>query len=129
LNETATVGVARGREAGKERYDMSTSNTTTGETGRARRRATTATKPAATTAAAAAGTKAVRTRRKPAVDAALTQAPTPEWDGPGANGEWERRVAEAAYFRAERRGFVGGSAEQDWFEAERELRALGTTTL
>jgi hypothetical protein len=31
-------------------------------------------------------------------------------------------VAEAAYFRAERRGFVGGSPEQDWFEAEIELR-------
>jgi Protein of unknown function (DUF2934) len=35
--------------------------------------------------------------------------------------ERERRVREAAYFRAERRGFVGGSAEQDWIDAEREI--------
>jgi hypothetical protein len=31
-------------------------------------------------------------------------------------------VAEAAYLRAERRGFIGGSPEQDWLEAEQELR-------
>jgi hypothetical protein len=37
--------------------------------------------------------------------------------------EWQQRVAAAAYFRAEARGFVGGSPEQDWFEAEAELRA------
>jgi hypothetical protein len=35
--------------------------------------------------------------------------------------ERERRVREAAYFRAQRRGFVGGSAEQDWIDAEREI--------
>jgi hypothetical protein len=38
-----------------------------------------------------------------------------------AVAERERRVREAAYFRAERRGFVGGSAEQDWIDAEREI--------
>jgi hypothetical protein len=31
-------------------------------------------------------------------------------------------VALAAYLRAERRGFIGGSPEQDWLEAEAELR-------
>jgi hypothetical protein len=32
----------------------------------------------------------------------------------------------AAYYRAERHGFSGGSAEQDWLEAEAEIdRALG----
>jgi hypothetical protein len=35
--------------------------------------------------------------------------------------ERDRRVREAAYFRAERRGFVGGSPEQDWMEAEHEI--------
>jgi hypothetical protein len=35
--------------------------------------------------------------------------------------ERERRVREAAYFRAERRGFVGGSPEQDWIAAEIEI--------
>ena len=32
-------------------------------------------------------------------------------------------VSEAAYLKAEQRGFVNGSPEQDWLEAERELRA------
>lgn len=33
----------------------------------------------------------------------------------------QRYVAEAAYFIAERRGFVGGSADEDWFAAESEI--------
>ena len=42
--------------------------------------------------------------------------------------EWQQRVATAAYLCAEARGFVGGSPEQDWFEAEAELnRQLGKT--
>jgi hypothetical protein len=36
--------------------------------------------------------------------------------------EWYDMVATAAYFRAESRGFEGGSPEDDWFEAEAELR-------
>ena len=48
---------------------------------------------------------------------------------PGAtNGETalsldeRRRMIElAAYLRAERRGFAGGTPEQDWFEAEAEV--------
>lgn len=35
--------------------------------------------------------------------------------------ERERMIREAAYLRAERRGFCGGSAEQDWIEAEHEI--------
>lgn len=35
-------------------------------------------------------------------------------------------IAEAAYFRAERRGFSEGGALNDWLEAEREItRILG----
>jgi len=30
-------------------------------------------------------------------------------------------IAEAAYFRAEKRGFVGGDVAQDWQEAEAEI--------
>lgn len=37
--------------------------------------------------------------------------------------EWNAMVATAAYFRAEARGFAGGSAEQDWADAEAELMA------
>ena len=37
--------------------------------------------------------------------------------------EWRQMVVAAAYFRAEARGFAGGSPEQDWLDAEAELRA------
>jgi len=44
--------------------------------------------------------------------------------GPGIGSmEWRQKVATAAYLRAEARGFVGGSPEQDWFEAEAEMIA------
>jgi hypothetical protein len=36
--------------------------------------------------------------------------------------QWRGMVAEAAYYRAQRRGFDRGSPEQDWFEAEDEMR-------
>lgn len=32
-----------------------------------------------------------------------------------------RMISEAAYFRAEKRGFVGGDTAQDWLEAEAEI--------
>ena len=35
--------------------------------------------------------------------------------------EREQMIRQAAYFRAERRGFVGGSAADDWYAAEREI--------
>jgi hypothetical protein len=35
--------------------------------------------------------------------------------------ERHRMIAEAAYFRAERRAFQGGCPFQDWLEAEREI--------
>jgi Protein of unknown function (DUF2934) len=35
-----------------------------------------------------------------------------------------RMIAEAAYFRAERRGFVAGSEIQDWLAAEIEVDEL-----
>ena len=41
--------------------------------------------------------------------------------------ERERLVAQAAYFRAEKRGFAPGCELQDWVEAEAEvLRLIGT---
>jgi hypothetical protein len=33
----------------------------------------------------------------------------------------EARIAEAAYWRAERRGFVGGQELDDWLAAEKEV--------
>jgi len=35
--------------------------------------------------------------------------------------ERHRLVAEAAYFRAEKRGFVPGHEEMDWLEAEKDF--------
>ena len=37
--------------------------------------------------------------------------------------ERERLIAEAAYFRAERRGFAPGGDMQDWLEAEAEIES------
>ena len=36
-----------------------------------------------------------------------------------------RRISEAAYHRAQRRGFTPGYEEQDWLEAEKEIDATG----
>jgi hypothetical protein len=33
-------------------------------------------------------------------------------------------IAEAAYYRAAQRGFVGGDSDRDWYEAEAEIEAL-----
>jgi hypothetical protein len=37
--------------------------------------------------------------------------------------ERRQRIAEAAYFRAERRGFAGGDPVADWIDAEHEVDA------
>jgi DUF2934 family protein len=39
-----------------------------------------------------------------------------------AEARW-RMIAEAAYFKAQRRGFTGGDAQRDWAEAEAEIDA------
>ena len=33
----------------------------------------------------------------------------------------QRRIATAAYYRAEKRGFIGGNELQDWLNAEAEI--------
>jgi hypothetical protein len=35
--------------------------------------------------------------------------------------ERHRMIAEAAYYRAEKRGFAGGDPMQDWLEAEAQI--------
>jgi hypothetical protein len=47
--------------------------------------------------------------------------------GPGGSAlseERRRRVAEAAYYRAERRNFAPGKEEEDWLDAERDMDDL-----
>lgn len=38
--------------------------------------------------------------------------------------ERHRMISEAAYFRAERRGFVGGDPCADWLDAEAEIDSM-----
>ena len=38
-----------------------------------------------------------------------------------SDDEWYEMVATAAYYRAQARGFEGGTPELDWYEAEEEL--------
>ena len=40
-----------------------------------------------------------------------------------AQAELERMIAEAAYYRAEKRGFAPGFEAGDWTEAEAEIKA------
>jgi hypothetical protein len=51
---------------------------------------------------------------------------TENLDMPLAHGysdaEWHAMVQHAAWLRAEQRGFQNGTPEQDWIEAEEELR-------
>jgi Protein of unknown function (DUF2934) len=45
-------------------------------------------------------------------------------------GDRHRAIAVAAYFRAERRGFVAGGELADWLDAEREVdRQLSNTEM
>ena len=37
--------------------------------------------------------------------------------------EWHRLISEAAYYRAEQRGFEPGAELEDWLQAESEVRA------
>jgi len=67
-----------------------------------------------------------RTRKKAPPVAAAPPAPARSVSRPGPISAEERRhmVAEAAYFRAQRRGFRGGDPDRDWIEAEAEIDAL-----
>ena len=60
-------------------------------------------------------TKSTTTRKKKVESAAMqqTRPVTPE--------ERYRMIAEAAYFLAEKRGFVGGDVAEDWLAAEAEI--------
>ncbi len=65
--------------------------------------------------------------RSPAVTARNNGAKTPQAaDTKKAPGkvtpeERYRMIAEAAYFRAQQRGFEGGDPAKDWLEAEAEI--------
>lgn len=60
--------------------------------------------------------------RKPALTAKSRHGVLADPKREFTDDEWYDMVATAAYFRAESRGFEGGSPEDDWYEAEAELR-------
>lgn len=61
-------------------------------------------------------TKTTKTTKKPASTAA---AKAPKKAAPKINREG--MIAEAAYYRAEKRGFAGGNEMGDWLDAEVEI--------
>lgn len=52
------------------------------------------------------------------------RAPSGRHEKAVAGEDRYRMIAEAAYFRAERRGFLGGSELDDWLAAEIEVDEL-----
>lgn len=64
--------------------------------------------------------------RKPKSSAAKSVKPEPVTEPvqPVSAKERYQMIAEAAYFRAEKRGFTGGSIEEDWIQAEAEIDHL-----
>ena len=66
--------------------------------------------------------KEKKTRRKaaPKPPAAATRAA----QAITSTEERLRMIAEAAYYRAQRRGFQGGDPGRDWVEAEAEIDAM-----
>lgn len=54
-------------------------------------------------------------------DATIERANLERREIPSFSESREARIAEAAYWRAERRGFVAGQELDDWLAAEREI--------
>ena len=67
--------------------------------------------------------KAAAPSSKPAVRTKSAAAVPPKQNGaPAPSGEQRLAlIAEAAYLKAERRGFAGGSELEDWLQAEAEV--------
>jgi hypothetical protein len=67
--------------------------------------------------------KPPRERRRPLDGAVNPNAETASQQGPVSDDDAKRheRIAEAAYYRAERRGFREGSERDDWLEAEKDI--------
>ncbi len=61
------------------------------------------------------------TNRRARLQSARTNDNTYHLDQTPASKERHRRIAEAAYLIAERRGFQGGSALEDWLAAEAQI--------
>ena len=106
---------------------MSSMETSSGAAKAPRRRKTETASAGAVTAPKRASRKAAQpppAATAPASPDAPSSDPLPHVSAPGyTEQQWRAMVSEVAYLKAEQRGFVNGSPEQDWLEAERELRA------
>ena len=65
---------------------------------------------------------ATRSLKRPSVAAGSKHGKTEDPRDEFSDDEWRDMVATASYYRAEARGFEGGSTEDDWYQAEAELR-------
>ena len=73
--------------------------------------------------------KQIKQRRPPAAKKGAAQPAVEPSTGPGpvaalSREERNRMIAEAAYFRAEHRGFAVGGEWDDWIAAEAEIDRL-----
>ena len=75
--------------------------------------ATSVKKPSKAVTTSAKGNGEVATRKTTNKSGSVSGAVTPE--------QRYRMICDAAYFRAEQRGFIGGNPEQDWRDAENEI--------
>jgi hypothetical protein len=58
-------------------------------------------------------------------DVEITKSNLQERELPSLSDNREARIAERAYWRAERRGFAPGHELEDWLDAEREVDSQG----
>ena len=59
--------------------------------------------------------------QQPATDTEVTATQLERREIPSFSESREARIAEAAYWRAERRGFAAGQELDDWLAAEKEV--------
>ena len=52
-----------------------------------------------------------------------TESPPRSFDPP-QEADWHRAIAEAAYYLAQKRGFTGEQALDDWLDAEQQVRQV-----
>jgi hypothetical protein len=64
---------------------------------------------------------AKRASKRQATESPIRQPIRLDSSAPPTPEERWLMIAEAAYYRAEKRGFAPGHAEQDWLEAEKEI--------
>ena len=71
-------------------------------------------------------TPKAKVEKQPAAKSATAKSKASKGNGatPITPEQRYRMICDAAYFRAERRGFIGGNPAEDWTEAEAEIDSL-----